>query len=81
MIDDGWAPTNRYGDAAFNTKLFPNMKGLLAKIHEKGFKTLLWTTPYRTWHDDLGVAHTGPKVLELANVPLSRLPYFERITK
>ena len=46
MIDDGWAPTNRYGDAAFNTKLFPNMKGLLKKIHEKGFKTLLWTTPY-----------------------------------
>ena len=46
MIDDGWAPTNRYGDAAFNERLFPHMKGLLAKIRAQGFKTLLWTTPY-----------------------------------
>ena len=46
MIDEGWAPTNRYGDAAFNMDLFPHAKELFAKTRAKGFKTLLWTTPY-----------------------------------
>ena len=32
------------------------------------------TTPWR----DLGATHVGPKTLELTDVPLSRLPRFER---
>lgn len=35
--------------------------------------------PAGTWRDDLGVRHTGPAVLELKNVPIDRLPYYEKI--
>lgn len=46
MVDDGWAPSNRYGDAEFSSALFPHAKEMLAKLRRHGFKTLLWTTPY-----------------------------------
>ena len=35
--------------------------------------------PEGTWRDDLGQEFSGPQVLDLADVPLERLPYFERI--
>lgn len=35
--------------------------------------------PAGTWKDDLGEIHEGPKVLDLRNVPLCRLPYFQAI--
>lgn len=35
--------------------------------------------PAGTWKDDLGENHVGPKALELKNVPLDRLPRFERM--
>ena len=34
--------------------------------------------PAGTWRDDLGVVHEGPATLLLENVPLSRLPRYER---
>ena len=34
--------------------------------------------PTGTWKDDLGEVHVGPKTLELTNVPLGRLPRYER---
>ena len=46
MIDDGWASKDAYGDLVFDTKLFPHAKMLLADLRAKGFRTLLWTTPY-----------------------------------
>ena len=34
--------------------------------------------PAGDWLDDLGETHHGPKVIELKEVPLDRLPYFRR---
>ena len=34
--------------------------------------------PAGNWKDDLGEVHVGPKTLELTNVPLARLPRYER---
>ena len=36
--------------------------------------------PAGTWRDDLGAIHEGPATLHLENVPLSRLPRYERLT-
>ena len=35
--------------------------------------------PAGRWKDDLGAVHDGPKTLHLADVPLDRLPHFERM--
>jgi alpha-glucosidase len=35
--------------------------------------------PGGKWRDDLGIEHTGPKTLELKDVPLDRLPYYEKL--
>ncbi len=35
--------------------------------------------PAGKWRDDLGETHEGPKTLRLENVPLARLPRYERI--
>ena len=35
--------------------------------------------PEGDWRDDLGETHNGPKILELKDVPLDRLPYFYRL--
>ncbi len=35
--------------------------------------------PEGKWRDDLGAVHQGPLVLELKDVPLERLPYYERL--
>ena len=35
--------------------------------------------PAGLWRDDLGVEHAGPATLELANVPIERLPYYEKV--
>ncbi len=44
MIDDGWA--NHYGNFEFNPITFPNPKGMMDIIHAKGFKVMLWLTPF-----------------------------------
>jgi hypothetical protein len=35
--------------------------------------------PAGVWRDDLGVAHTGPVTLKLTNVPIDRLPHYEKV--
>ena len=35
--------------------------------------------PAGMWRDDLGETIEGPKVLELSNIPIGRLPYYERL--
>jgi hypothetical protein len=34
--------------------------------------------PPGAWRDDLGVLHAGPAAIELKQVPIDRLPYFEK---
>ena len=41
--------------------------------------SLVVRLPSGSWRDDLGETHVGPKTLSLANVPLTRLPRFERL--
>jgi alpha-glucosidase len=35
--------------------------------------------PAGKWRDDLGIVHEGPKTISLADVPLDRLPRYERL--
>jgi alpha-glucosidase len=44
MIDDGWA--NHYGNFEFDPRTFPDPKGMMDTIHAKGFKVMLWLTPF-----------------------------------
>ena len=37
--------------------------------------------PAGRWRDDTGKIFKGPKVIKMDNVPLNRLPYYERITR
>lgn len=44
MIDDGWA--KHYGNFDFDPSVFPNPKGMMDTMHAKGFKVMLWLTPF-----------------------------------
>ncbi len=44
MIDEGWH--GRYGNWSFDLLQFPNPKEMVEKLHNMGFKVLLWVVPY-----------------------------------
>ncbi len=44
MIDDTWQAG--YGDWRFEPSRFPDPKGMVDVLHEKGFKVMLWMCPY-----------------------------------
>ncbi|NDP20040.1 MAG: glycoside hydrolase [Paludibacter sp.] len=44
MIDDNWS--HYYGNYEFNPTTFPNPKGMMDYLHAKGFKVMLWVTPF-----------------------------------
>jgi len=44
MIDDGWAKD--YGNFEFDPTTFPDPKGMMETLHAKGFKVMLWLTPF-----------------------------------
>lgn len=46
MIDDGWS--EYYGDWTFHTGKFPDPKGFIVKLHEMGFKVMVWVCPFIT---------------------------------
>ncbi|MDI2125851.1 glycoside hydrolase family 31 protein [Yinghuangia seranimata] len=46
MIDDRWSVD--YGDWTFHPGRFPDPKGMIARLHELGFKVMLWLVPYVT---------------------------------
>lgn len=46
MIDCGWAPY--YGKWKFNAETFPKPKRLIEKLHNYGFKVMVWTCPFIT---------------------------------
>ncbi len=46
MIDCGWA--KYHGDLEFDAKKFPDPKGLIATLHDMGFKVMLWVSPFIT---------------------------------
>ena len=44
MIDEGWAPD--YGDFDFCRRKFDDPKGMVKKLHDMGFKVMMWVTPH-----------------------------------
>jgi alpha-glucosidase len=44
MVDDGWA--KHYGNFEFDPTAFPDPKAMMEIIHSKGFKVMLWLTPF-----------------------------------
>lgn len=44
MIDDGWS--EYYGDWRFHGGKFNNPKAMISKLHEEGFKVMLWVCPF-----------------------------------
>ena len=43
-IDDRWQ--THYGDISFDPARFPDPKGMIAQLHEKGFKVTTWVIPF-----------------------------------
>ena len=46
IIDEGWH--NPYGDWTFDTRKFPDAKGMIDELHTLGFKVMLWVVPFVT---------------------------------
>ena len=44
MVDDNWQ--KYYGNFEFRPDRFPDPKGMVAKLHEMGFKVMLWVSPF-----------------------------------
>jgi alpha-glucosidase len=44
MIDDIWSKD--YGTFEFDANTFPDPKGMMENLHAKGFKVMLWLTPF-----------------------------------
>ena len=44
MIDDTWQLG--YGTWEFDPRRFADPKGMVGKLHEQGFKVLLWMCPF-----------------------------------
>ena len=44
MIDDTWQTA--YGDWNFDGRRFPDPKGMVKKLHDQGFKVILWICPW-----------------------------------
>ena len=44
MIDDNWQ--KYYGNFEFKPDKFPDPKGMVAKLHDMGFKVMLWVCPF-----------------------------------
>ena len=57
MIDDNWQ--RYYGNFSFKSERFPDAKGMVAELHELGFKVMLWICPF--------VSADSPEYRELAS--------------
>lgn len=44
MIDDNWS--NYYGEFDFGKAKFPDAKEMIAQLHKKGFKVMVWICPF-----------------------------------
>lgn len=44
MIDDNWQ--KYYGNFEFKPERFPDSKGMVARLHQQGFKIMLWVCPF-----------------------------------
>lgn len=44
MIDDNWS--KYYGEFDFDKEKFPNAKNMVANLHKKGFKVMVWICPF-----------------------------------
>ena len=58
MIDTLWHPT--YGNWVFDGARYPDPKGMVARLHQLGFKVMVWVIPYIT-PDSLTFRHLRAK--------------------
>lgn len=56
MIDDNWQ--RYYGNFDFRAEKFPDPKGMINKLHQQGFKVMVWVCPF--------VSPDSPEYRELA---------------
>lgn len=71
-------PGNGYEHVASQFMLGP--KYLVAPVLNEDDSQTVYL-PKGKWRDDLGKIFKGPRVLKLQNVPIDRLPYYEKIGK
>ena len=50
MIDDGWQ--KEHGSWQFDSDKFKDPKGMIKKLHDMGFKIMLWISPYISLSSD-----------------------------
>ena len=50
MIDDGWQ--KEHGSWQFDPDKFKDPKGMIKKLHDMGFKVMLWVSPYISLSSD-----------------------------
>ena len=50
MIDDGWQ--KEHGSWQFDSDKFKNPKAMIKKLHDLGFKVMLWVSPYISLSSD-----------------------------
>lgn len=65
MIDDNWAPY--YGKFEFRKDRFPNAKEMIAKLHEMGFKVMIWVCPFISLDSEVGRQLSKEKLLLMSN--------------
>lgn len=44
MVDDNWQ--RYYGNFDFKAERFPDPRGMIDRLHEKGFRVMLWISPF-----------------------------------
>ena len=59
IIDEGWQ--DQRGDWNVNTERFPDMRGVVDKLHAMGFNVLLWWAPFLT--SPGAAVHARPELL------------------
>lgn len=59
IIDEGWA--KGYGNWTFDPIKFPDPESMVNKLHEMGFKVMLWVVPYISTDGLLFVKNTDPR--------------------
>lgn len=65
------------GFARAMTQFMLGSKWLVAPVVNED-DSLTVELPAGSWLDDLGETHVGPKILDMKNIPLARLPRYER---
>ncbi|GHJ50147.1 alpha-xylosidase [Catellatospora sp. TT07R-123] len=51
-LDTYWQPDGRWSELRWDPETFPDPEGMLATLHEQGFRVCVWMNPYLSHHSD-----------------------------